>query len=99
MASSGSRIGQAGRWPTASKPGLRNLADESRRLALDAERVERFGRRLPLANRQVVLAFYIARESPVVSHRRFGLSRQRFYALLDEAAAWCHDEGLQFDRS
>lgn len=65
----------------------------------DAERVERFVRRLPLANRQCVLAFYIAREAVVTAHKRFGLSRQRFYALLDEAAAWCHDEGLQFDRS
>lgn len=62
----------------------RTVADEP-----DAEEVERFVRRLPLANRRVVMSFYIGRESPVVAARRFGHSRERFYALLDEAAAWC----------
>ena len=71
-------------WDGIEPDEARAVADES-----DAEQVERFVRRLPLANRRVVMSFYIGRESPVVAARRFGHSRERFYILLDEAAAWC----------
>jgi len=64
----------------------------------DADLVELFVRRLPLSNRRCVLAFYIAREAPVVSARRFGLSRQRFYALLDEAAEWLAESACKNSR-
>lgn len=81
-------------WEGIEPDESRPAADED-----DAQLVEVFVRRLPLANRRCVLAFYIGRESPVVSARRFGLSRQRFYALLDEAAQWCHEARLQFDKN